>query len=109
MMSDKWEQFNRIWAKGKSNKTVQSLMQKVTLRGLEPTEDNCRDYYMGYVRYYKNDISGQVYHINPRKNKTTMKQLKRSRNAKNQQRRKGGGRKPHHVGNRYPQKKRKKL
>ena len=44
MMNDKWEQFNRIWAKGKSNKTVQSLMQKVTLRGLEPTEENCRDY-----------------------------------------------------------------
>ena len=56
MMSDKWEQFNRIWAKGKSNKTVQSLMQKVTLRGLEPTEENCRDYYMGYVRYYKNEF-----------------------------------------------------
>jgi len=104
-MNDKWEQFNRIWAKGKSNKTVQSLMQKVTIRGLEPTEDNCRDYYMGYVRYYKNDISGQVYHINPRKNKQIMKQLKRSRNAKNNQRGNKGRRKPHHVGNRHSQKK----
>ena len=104
-MNDKWEQFNRIWAKGKSNKTVQSLMQKVTIRGLEPTEDNCRDYYMGYVRYYKNDISGQVYHINPRKNKQIMKQLKRSRNAKNNQGRNKGRRKPHHVGNRHTQKK----
>ena len=107
MLSDKWEQFNRIWAKGKSNKTVQSLMQKVTIRGLEPTEENCRDFYMGYVRYYKNEMSGQEFHINPRKNKQTMKQLKRSRNAKNQQRRKGGGRKSHHVGNRHSQKKRK--
>jgi len=104
-MNDKWEQFNKIWAKGKSNKTVQSLMQKVTIRGLEPTEDNCRDYYMGYVRYYKNDISGQVYHINPRKNKQIMKQLKRSRNAKNNKGRSKGRRKPHHVGNRHPQKK----
>ena len=104
-MNDKWEQFNRIWAKGKSNKTVQSLMQKVTIRGLEPTEDNCRDYYMGYVRYYKNDISGQIYHINPRKNKQIMKQLKRSRNAKNNQRGNKGRRKPHHVGNRHSQKK----
>ena len=104
-MNDKWEQFNKIWAKGKSNKTVQSLMQKVTIRGLEPTEDNCRDYYMGYVRYYKNDISGQIYHINPRKNKQIMKQLKRSRNAKNNKGRSKGRRKPHHVGNRYPQKK----
>ena len=106
-MNDKWEQFNRIWAKGKSNKTVQSIMQKVTLRGLEPTEDNCRDYYMGYIRYYKNDISGQEYHINPRKNKQIMKQLKRSRNAKNNKGRNKGRRKPHHVGNRHPQKKRK--
>ena len=104
-MNDKWEQFNRIWAKGKSNKTVQSLMQKVTIRGLEPTEDNCRDYYMGYVRYYKNDISGQIYHINPRKNKQIMKQLKRSRNAKNNKGRSKGRRKPHHVGNRHSQKK----
>ena len=106
-MNDKWEQFNKIWAKGKSNKTVQSLMQKVTIRGLEPTEDNCRDYYMGYVRYYKNELSGIEYHINPRKNKIIMKQLKRSRNAKNNQRRNKGRGKPHHVGNRHSQKKRK--
>ena len=106
-MNDKWEQFNKIWAKGKSNKTVQSLMQKVTIRGLEPTEDNCRDYYMGYVRYYKNELTGVEHHINPRKNKIIMKQLKRSRNAKNNQRGNKGRRKPHHVGNRHPQKKRK--
>ena len=97
-MNEKWEQFNRIWAKGKSNKTVQSLMQKVTIRGLEPTEENCRDYYMGYVRYYKNEVSGTEHHINTRKNKVI-------RNAKNNQRGYKGRRKPHHVGNRHPQKK----
>lgn len=106
-MNDKWEQFNKIWAKGKNNKTVQSLMQKVTIRGLTPTEDNCRDYYMGYVRYYKNEISGTEHHINPRKNKIIMKQLRRSRNAKDNKGRYKGSRKPHNVGNRYPQKKRK--
>mgnify|MGYP003112712290 FL=1 len=82
MMNDKWEQFNRIWKKGKTNKTVQSLMQKVSLRGLEPTEDNCRDYYMGYVRYYKDDLTNQTMHLNPRKNKNVMKALRRNRIAK---------------------------
>ena len=81
-MNDKWEQFNRIWKKGKTNKTVQSLMQKVSLRGLEPTEDNCRDYYMGYVRYYKDDLTNQTMHLNPRKNKNVMKALRRNRIAK---------------------------
>ena len=107
MNNDKWEQFIKIWAKGKNNSQRNALMQKVSLRGLEPTEENCRDFYMGYVRYYKNEWTGEEFHINPRKNKQTMKQLRRSRNAKNQQRRKGGGRKPHHVGNRHSQKKRK--
>ena len=81
-MNDKFEQFDRIWKKGKPNKTVQSLMQKVSLRGLEPTEDNCRDYYMGYVRYYKDDLTGRDMHLNPRKNKSTMKSLRRNRIAK---------------------------
>ena len=81
-MIDKFEQFDRIWKKGKTNKTVQSLMQKVSLRGLEPTEDNCRDYYMGYVRYYKDDLTGRDMHLNPRKNKSTMKSLRRNRIAK---------------------------
>ena len=81
-MNDKWEQFERIWKKGKTNKTVQSLMQKVSLRGLEPTEENCRDYYMGYVRYYKDDLTGRDMHLNPRKNKSTMKSLRRNRIAK---------------------------
>jgi hypothetical protein len=81
-MNDKFEQFNRIWKKGKGNKTVQSLMQKVSLRGLPPTEDNCRDFYMGYVRYYKDDLTGQDMHLNPRKNKNQMKALRRNRIAK---------------------------
>ena len=107
-MNDRWDQFTRIWLKGKVNKTVQSIMQKVIIRGLKPTEEKCRDYYMGYIRFYKNEWSGEEHHINPRKNKTIMKNLKRSRNVKkNYKGRKTGGRKPHHVGNRHPQKKRK--
>ena len=46
-MNPRWEAFERIWSKGKQNKMVQRLMEKVKIRGLEPTEDNCRDYWMG--------------------------------------------------------------
>ena len=74
-MNERWEQFTRIWKKGKTNKTVQSIMQKVAIRGLEPTEENCRDYYMGYIRYYVDGFTGQGHHLNPRKNKVMMKML----------------------------------
>ena len=80
MMNDKWEQFNRIWAKGKSNKTVQSLMQKVTLRGLEPTEENCRDYYMGYIRPFNN--RGTFIQCNPMKSQSLMRGLGRDKYGK---------------------------
>ncbi|BCV02385.1 MAG: hypothetical protein CM15mV52_0370 [uncultured marine virus] len=52
-MNERGEAFDRIWAKGKTNKMVQRLMSKCQLRGLEPTEENCRDYWMGYIRYYE--------------------------------------------------------
>ena len=45
-MNERWEAFNRIWAKGKQSKMVQRLKAKCVMRGLEPTEDNCRDYWM---------------------------------------------------------------
>ena len=37
-MNERWEAFDRIWAKGKTNKMVQRLMSKCQLSGLEPTE-----------------------------------------------------------------------
>ena len=48
-MSERWAAFDRIWAKGKTNKMVQRLMAKCVQRKLEPTEENCRDYWMGYI------------------------------------------------------------
>ena len=39
----RWDAFDKIWAKGKQNKMVQRLMAKCVQRGLEPTEDNCRE------------------------------------------------------------------
>ena len=104
-MSERWAAFDRIWAKGKNNKMVQRLMAKCVQRKLEPTEENCRDYWMGYIRYYKDAHSNQEYHINPRKNKVLMKQLKR--NKHDYKRRKTGKRKPSRkMGRRNSQKKR---
>ena len=94
-INERWEAFDRIWAKGKSNKMVQRLMSKCVQRKLEPTEENCRDYWMGYIRHYKDAWTGQSYHINPRKNKVLMKQLKRNKNAAN--RRQGSNRKPYSM------------
>tara|TARA_R110000824_G_scaffold354999_2_gene542122 strand:- start:559 stop:915 length:357 start_codon:yes stop_codon:yes gene_type:complete len=98
-VNERWEAFGRIWVKGKQNKMVQRLMSKVEIRGLEPTEENCRDYWMGYIRFYKDSWTGQDYHINPRKNKVLMKQLKRNR-YENETRGKRYKGKPYTVGRR---------
>ena len=104
-MNERWEAFDRIWAKGKNGKMRMRLMAKCVQRGLEPTEENCRDYWMGYIRYYKDGYSGKEYHINPRKNKSIMKSLRRSRNETGR-RRKDGKRKSHNVATNYKKKKR---
>ena len=80
--NERWETFDRIWAKGMNGKMRMRLMEKVKIRGLDPTEENCRDYWMGYVRCYTDAWTGQVYHLNPRKNKVAMKMLKRRRDDK---------------------------
>ena len=99
-MSERWDTFTRIWAKGKTNKMVQRLMEKVKIRGLTPNEENCRDYWMGYVRHYVDGWTGKSYHLNPRKNKVTMKMLRRN---KNEQRKRGTRKVKSHltVGGRY--------
>ena len=105
-MNERWGAFDRIWAKGKTGKMVQRLKEKCLMRGLEPTEENCRDYWMGYIRYYVDGWTGQGHHVNPRKNKILMKQLKRNQNNDNRRRQKGSGKPSHKMGRRNPQKKR---
>ncbi len=105
-MNERWAAFDRIWAKGKTNKMVQRLKSKCMMRGLEPTEENCRDYWMGYIRYYTDGWTGQGHHVNPRKNKILMKQLKRNQRNDNRRRQKGGSKPPHKMGGRNSQKKR---
>ena len=106
-MNERWEAFKRIWAKGKNNKMVQRLKEKCVMRRLEPTEENCRDYWMGYIRYYVDGWTGRGVHVNPRKNKVVMKQLKRNQNNDNRRRQKGGRKPSHKMGGSHPKKKRK--
>jgi len=62
-MNGRWDTFTRIWAKGKNGKMRMRLMAKCSQRSIEPTEENCRDYWMGYVRYYVDSYTGQSYHL----------------------------------------------
>jgi len=103
----RWTAFDKIWAKGKNGKMRMRLMAKCVQRGLEPTEENCRDYWMGYIRYYRDAYTKQEYHINPRKHKNIMKSLKRNRTYDGKIRQKGKGKPPHKMGRRYKSKKRK--
>ena len=81
-MMDRWQMFSNIWAKHKWNQPhhiIDSISQKLKLRGLDATEENCRDWWMGYIRRYV-DFHGKVYWLNPRKSKAMMKILRRGRN-----------------------------
>ena len=75
----KWNDFDIIWNK-ESPKSRQVIMQKVICRGLEPTKENCRDYYMGYTRPF-ND-RGTTVHCNPMKSKSLMRRLGRDKYGK---------------------------
>ena len=77
--NERWEAFDKLWAKGANGMMRLRLMENVKIRGLDVTEDNCRDYWMCYIRYYVNAWTGNGIHCNPRKNKSIMTGLKRSR------------------------------
>ena len=58
--------FKNIWHK--ANKMKDKLMSKVKQRGLEPTYDNCKDYYLGIIRPYR-DGRGEVHYLHKRNDK----------------------------------------
>ena len=58
--------FENIWRK--ANKMKHKLMAKVKQRGLEPTYDNCKAYYLGIIRPYR-DGRGEVYYLHKRNDK----------------------------------------
>ena len=75
----KWNDFDIIWNK-ESPKSRQVIIQKVICRGLEPTKENCRDYYMGYIRPFNN--RGTTVHCNPMKSQSLMRRLGRDKYGK---------------------------
>ena len=75
----KWNDFDIIWNK-ESPKSRQVIMQKVICRGLEPTKENCRDYYMGYIRPFNE--RGTTVHCNPMKSQSLMIRLGRDKYGK---------------------------
>ena len=111
----KWNTFDLIWNK-ESPKSRQKLMQKLICRDIEPTKENCRDYWMGFIRPFPNG-RGDVFHCNPYKNPTRMRAIGRNRYGTpftvarqdkndNKRRYKGGKKPPYKVGGRNPHKKR---
>ena len=75
----KWNDFDIIWKKD-SPKSRQVIMQKIICRGLEPTKENCRDYWMGFIRPF-ND-RGTFVHCNPMRNQSLMRRLGRDKYGK---------------------------
>ena len=58
-------------------------MAKVKQRGLQPTEKNCFEYYMGYIRAWR-DRRGNVSHLNSFYNKANMKSIGRNKYGRSQ-------------------------
>lgn len=63
---DKKEAFNRIWFKKGNSPMRDSLKSKLIVRGVEPSEKNAFEYWMGYIRPVVNIRTGNVTHENPR-------------------------------------------
>ena len=76
-MNSKRETFLRIWNK-ESPKSRDSIKQKLINKGIEPTQINCYEYWMGYIRPWK-DTRGNVNHLNPYRNEAFMRSIGRNK------------------------------
>jgi hypothetical protein len=76
---DKKQAFNRIWFKQGNSPVRDRLKSKLEVRGLEPTEKNAFEYWMGYIRPQK-DRRGNIIHANPKWSKYNEK--KRNNNSR---------------------------
>jgi len=54
--------FRACWNK-ESKKFRQTLIQKLQCRGVEPTYKNCKDFYYGSIKAYKDPRNGIIEHI----------------------------------------------
>ena len=76
-MNSKREIFLKIWDK-EATKTRDSIKQKLIVRGIEPTQLNCYEYWMGYIKPWK-DTRGDVTHLNPYRNEGFMRSIGRTK------------------------------
>ena len=76
-MNNKREHFLNIWRK-KGSKTRDSIKQKLIVRGIEPTQMNCYEYWMGYIKPWK-DTRGRIHHLNPYRNEVFMRNIGRTK------------------------------
>ena len=61
-ISDKESTFERIWTK-EAKKSREKIMQKLEVRGVIPTYQKCKEYWMGEIRPYKSPVTGNVKHL----------------------------------------------
>ena len=73
---DKKQAFNRIWFKQGNSPVRDRLKSKLEVRGLETTEKNAFEYWMGYIKPQK-DRRGNVVHANPKWSKINARQGKK--------------------------------
>ena len=76
-MNNKRETFLRIWNK-QSSKSRDTLKQKLINKDIEPTQINCYEYWMGYIKPWK-DTRGNVNHLNPYRNEAFMRSIGRNK------------------------------
>ena len=73
---DKKQAFNRIWFKQGNSPVRDRLKSKLEVRGLETTEKNAFEYWMGYIKPQK-DRRGNVVHANPKWSKLNVRRGKK--------------------------------
>ena len=76
-MNDKRQHFLNIWNK-KNSPMRDSIKAKLECRGIEPSELNCYEYWMGYIKPWK-DTRGDVTHLNPYRNENFMRRIGRTK------------------------------
>ena len=73
---DKKQLFNRIWFKQGNSPVRDRLKSKLQQRGLEPTEKNAFEYWMGYIKPHK-DRRGHITQANPKWSKYNARREKK--------------------------------
>ena len=76
-MNDKRQHFLNIWNK-KNSPVRDRIKSKLLCRGIEPSELNCYEYWMGYIRPWA-DTRGNIKHVNPFRNEAFMRSIGRNK------------------------------